>query len=295
MHSRPLSEPLIAREDDDDRPKSFLLRNGRGALYSHRAPEKDGPNEDAAIVFPVDNQTVVMAVADGMGGGRAGKDAAWIAIDTLRAKLSMATPTGGQREAILDAFDAANAAVLSLGIGAATTFAVVEIQGNTLRPYHVGDSAILVFGQRGRIRLQCMMHSPVGYAVEAGMLGENEAVHHEDRHLVSNVVGTADMHIEIGPTITLSRFDTVLLASDGLVDNLYINEIVEDARKGPVVRAVQQLVERCQHRMRGEDGSKKPSKADDLTVLLYRQRQGGVLASARDKPPARKREGAGKR
>jgi serine/threonine protein phosphatase PrpC len=272
MPSHPLGEPLVARESDDTKPRSFVLHNGVGALYSHRAPEKESPNEDVAIVIPVDEQTVVLAVADGMGGGRAGKEAAWIAIDTLREKLSTVTPGGGLREAILDAFDAANAAVLALGIGAATTLAVVEVQGNILRPYHVGDSVILVFGQRGRMRFQCVMHSPVGYAVEAGVLGENEAVHHEDRHLVSNVVGAADMRIEIGPAITLSHYDTVLLASDGLVDNLYIEEIVEDARKGPAARAVRQLVARCERRMRGESSSTKPSKADDLTVLLYRQR-----------------------
>ncbi len=57
-------------------------------------------------------------------------------------------------------------------------------------------------------------------------------MHHEERHLVSNVVGTDDMRIELGPPLKLARYDTVLLASDGLLDNLYTDEIVELIRKG---------------------------------------------------------------
>ena len=67
-------------------------------------------------------------------------------------------------------------------------------------------------------------------AVESGMLDEDEAVHHEERHLISNVVGADDMRIEIGLSINMAAKDTLLLASDGLFDNLYLNEIIETNR-----------------------------------------------------------------
>ena len=50
--------------------------------------------------------------------------------------------------------EAANRAVAELGVGAATTLAVVEIQGRSVRTYHVGDSMILAVGQRGKVRFQ---------------------------------------------------------------------------------------------------------------------------------------------
>ena len=102
------------------------------------------------------------------------------------------------RDAILNGFEDANGAVQALGIGAATTLAVVEVKENIVRPYHVGDSMILVVGQRGKIKLQSVPHSPVGYGVESGLLDEKEAMYHEERHLVSNVVGSPDMRIESG-------------------------------------------------------------------------------------------------
>ena len=120
--------------------------------------------------------------------------------------------------------------------GAASTLAIVEVQDGTARPYHVGDSAILITGQRGRVKVQTVPHSPVGYAVESGMLDAAEAMHHEERHVVSNVVGSDDMRIEIGSALSLSPRDTILLASDGLSDNLLAEEIIDFARKFDGVR-----------------------------------------------------------
>ena len=61
-----------------------------------------------------------------------------------------------------------------LGAGSATTLAVAEVVGQTVRTYHVGDSPIWVFGQRGRLKLQTVPHSPVGsicYVTGQGTVG----------------------------------------------------------------------------------------------------------------------------
>jgi len=135
----------------------------------------------------------------------------------------------------------------------------------------VGDSMILVVGQRGKIKLQTVSHSPVGYAVESGLLDEAEAMHHEDRHLVSNMLGMTDMRIEVGSAIELAARDTLLLASDGLFDNLHVHEIVERIRKGPLAQVMQDLAAQCRGRMQAAtDG--QPSKPDDLTFVAFRCR-----------------------
>ncbi len=36
------------------------------------------------------------------------------------------------------------------------------------------------------------------------MLDEDEAMNHEDRHVVSNMIGAEDMHIELGPVVKLA-------------------------------------------------------------------------------------------
>jgi serine/threonine protein phosphatase PrpC len=159
--------------------------------------------------------------------------------------------------------------VLELGSGAATTLAVVEVQGPTVRPYHVGDSEILITGQRGRVKLQTISHSPIGYAVEAGLIAADDAIHHEERHVISNVIGSASMRIELGPAVTLAARDTVLLASDGLFDNLLQQEIVAGIRSGPLREALGGIVSEARRRMT-EPQEGLPSKPDDLTVVAYR-------------------------
>ena len=178
----------------------------------------------------------------------------------------------------MNGIERGNEAVRGMGLGAATTLAIVQVQDRTVRPYHVGDSSILVVGNKGKIKLQTIAHSPVGYGVEAGLLDEIEAMHHDDRHVVSNIVGTEDMRIEVGAPLKMAPRDTLVIASDGLADNLHVDEIVQLIRKGPLKRALKKVVTKARERMTSpQDGC--PSKPDDMTVLAFR------LTNASDKCP----------
>jgi serine/threonine protein phosphatase PrpC len=96
-------------------------------------------------------------------------------------------------------------------------------------------------------------------------------MYHAQRHLVSNVIGSTDMRIEIGSTITLSPRDTLILSSDGLSDNLRVEEIIETIRKGPLEVGVKQMAEKSRRRMIARTpGAGVPSKPDDLTIIAYR-------------------------
>lgn len=253
-----------------DQPDVHLVAGRRIAVLSQRSPHKETANEDSAAVIPWGQNAVVLVVADGLGGAALGEEASALAVRRIRLTLSQADPQFVLlRSAILNAIEAANRDVLDLGRGAATTLAVVELVGDTMRPYHVGDSGILAFGGRGKLKLQTTAHSPVGYAVEAGLIDESDAMHHVDRHVVSNVVGANDLRIEIGSEKKLALRDTVLLASDGLFDNLHQGEIVETARKGPVGKACGALQSTARQRMT-EPTDGVPSKADDLTIIVCR-------------------------
>ena len=250
----------------------YPLARGQVAVFSARSSDKETPNEDAAAVISVNGEAGILVVADGLGGSPAGEQASCLAVGDLIASIREApSDEPSLRAAILNGMENANRAVSELGIGAATTLAIAEIRDRTVRPYHVGDSMILVVGQRGKIKLQTISHSPVGYALESGLLDETEAMHHEERHVVSNIIGTPDMRIEVGSTVKMARYDTLLLASDGLFDNLHTDEIVQRIRKGPLERVMRTLVEDCRRRMHTpEEG--QPSKPDDLTFIAYRCR-----------------------
>lgn len=253
-----------------DKPLKMPFLCGQAVFFTARAPGKTTPNEDCLALLRFDEESGVLMVADGLGGLPAGSTASQLAIDSMtRVLQDAATDEIPLRDAILNGIEQANEAILQQASGMATTLAVIEIQGHTVRHYHVGDAMIMLTGQRGKMKAYTVSHSPVGYAVEAGMLDEQEAVHHEERHIVSNVVGATDMSISIGTTLQLATRDTLLLASDGLFDNIYMEEIVEIIRKGSLAKAAEKLVTLCQQRMQHpQEGY--PSHADDLSFILYR-------------------------
>lgn len=265
------TEQLYLGRDLED-IEILQIASGIACAYTHQSPGKATGNEDSIGLIPCDDHSAVLVVADGLGGLPAGKQASALAIGQLNESVQRACRDDSPiREAVLDGIEQGNATILGLGIGAATTIAVVEIEDREIRSFHAGDSMILVCGQRGKIKYQTISHSPTGYAVEAGLVHQDDAIYHEDRHLVSNMVGMSDMRVEIGAKLTLAVRDTLLVASDGLFDNLVVTEIVDIIRAGPLPAAAERLRELCLERMNQASGI-QPNKPDDLSFILFRLR-----------------------
>jgi len=263
-------DAIVYLETDLPEVVAHAFCGGTAVVFSRTSPGKETPNEDAAALVPYAEATGILLVADGVGGLRGGSQASSTTAYELCAALEQGfTRKDALRNAILDGIESADREVRTLGIGAGTTLALVEVDGGSIRPYHVGDSQILLLSQRGRQKLLTIPHSPIGYAEQSGLLDEAQAILHEDRHIVSNLVGMEDMTIEIGARTELSPRDTLLIATDGLFDNLKKEEIIEALRTGELVEATAALVARCLERM-GTQGGSRPGKLDDLTVITYR-------------------------
>ena len=271
MHA-PLNDPILYFKSNMDAAEQHLLPGGEAVVFSSRSPDKRTANEDSAALLSYGEHAKVLTVADGMGGARHGEVASRITLESLRDNIAIAAREERLlRSGILSGIEEASTRIKETSPGSGTTIAALEISENSVRPYHVGDSVILVVGQRGKVKLLTVPHSPVGLAVEAGVLDHKEAMHHEDRHIILNYVGATDMRIEMGPVIALAAKDTVIIASDGLVDNLSIAEIVNIIRKGPLTKAVQATAAKARIRM-ATPGSTHPCKPDDLTIVAYRRR-----------------------
>lgn len=255
---------------DMDETARLDVGSGQVAVLTRVGAYNESENEDAAVVVDYPPTGALLAIADGCGGEPAGERAARIAVSELASGLASAR--AGEkllRASILDGFESANREIQELGIGAATTLAAVGIENGIVRPFHAGDSTILLVGGRGKIKWQSMEHSLAGYAVASGLVDESEARGHEEAQVVANYLGYDGMRIEVGPELELAPRDTVLLASDGLTDNLMPEEIAEIlVRKKLLVDAVQALAHRAQRRMKTAIG-----KPDDLTIVAYRQRR----------------------
>lgn len=279
MQQTQQAAPIVKLQAEMNSVELCPVAGGEVVYFSNRSPEKETVNEDTLAIIQVSERCGVLALADGCGGEAQGKEAAALAIQTLvESVISVGSPEL-VRLAILDGFERATDQVASLGGGAATTLVVVEIQGDSFRTYHVGDSQAMLVGGLGRVKFVTMAHSPVSFAREAGYLTEDEAIAHEDRNIISNVLGAQGTYIDVGLPRKLAKRDTLVVGSDGLFDNLTLSEIGELVRKGASDKALQRTRLAVENRMRGLDQG-QPCKPDDLSIILYRPTPSTSLSAA---------------
>lgn len=241
---------------------------GEVVAYTNKAPYKeDAPNEDSLAVLEVDTENYVLVVADGVGGSPAGAAASQIVIDKLASYLADPPLPVAIPAMVITALEDAHEEIRARGSGSASTVALAHVSIDMFRPAHAGDSVVMACGQRGKRKFETIAHSPVGYALEAGVLSEDEAFIHEDRHVVSNIVGGQDLHITLGGNVAMSKRDTLLLASDGVTDNLRQSEIIDTIRHGPLRECGETLAKMVAERMEPNAGG----KPDDVTFILFRR------------------------
>jgi len=253
-----------------DAVEMFEVAGGRAVVYSAPRPAKTTKNEDAILVAAMGPKSGVLGVADGAGGLLAGAEAARLAITHLARELAApAAPDRPLFERMRSGLLNAHGNIERMGLGAATTFAGVEIVNGAMRSVHAGDSMVLVIARDGGRKHRTVAHSPVGYALEAGVLSEVEAIFHRDLHLVSNLLGVDHPEIEVSDALPLAPGDTVVIGSDGLFDNLLVDEIARTVSSADLLSAAVGLVEETVRRMTRPQGE-VPSKPDDLAFILFR-------------------------
>ncbi|MCP4001125.1 MAG: serine/threonine-protein phosphatase [Gammaproteobacteria bacterium] len=269
-HLGPLEDASLYLGDSNFVINSFEHPLGTLAVAIAACDGKPNGNEDSAGIVPVANDCLVFMVADGVGGSATPRKASNTVVQTLRESLREIEDEDTRvRTAILDGIETSNKQLLNMSTGTATTLIVADIRDQQVRTFHVGDSVAWLVGQRGVIKLQTTPHSPVGFGIEAGLINETEALKHKDLHIISNVIGSSDMRVEIGSKTPMAPLDTLLIASDGLFDNVLPDEIVEIIRTGPVGEGAAQLCKLALERMAGKEPD-KPSKPDDFSAVLFR-------------------------
>ena len=102
-------------------------------VYSRTCPGKEGPNDDSIAVAHLPDGALVLVVADGVGGAPLGYKASAIAAECVIEGLRDRNDGTDLRPAILDGIEKANAEILDMGTGAATTVSVLEVRNNVAR------------------------------------------------------------------------------------------------------------------------------------------------------------------
>lgn len=182
-------------------------------------------NEDALLIEPP-----LYAVADGMGGHRAGEIAAGVAVEALLA----GAPRHLDAKALARAVRAANRAVIASAdksrtrTGMGTTLTAAMIDGTRIAIAHVGDSRAYLLHD-GSLRQLTEDHSMVADLVRQGSLTEEDARFHPQRSVITRALGSdANMLADVYE-FRASVGDRLLLCTDGLTGMLpddYIAEIL---------------------------------------------------------------------
>src|SRR5947208_5668511 len=220
-------------------------------------------NEDSFL-----EQEPLFAVADGMGGARAGEVASKVAVE----KLGRATDFDGSPEQHLaEVTKEANREIYRMAqndsalAGMGTTLTAALVTGREVAIGHVGDSRVYRY-RDGELERLTQDHSLVEEFVRQGKLTPEEAENHPQRSIITRALGP-EPEVEVETYTHAGRDgDVYLLCSDGLtgmVPEPRIAEILGEADS--LAAAVHRLAEEA-----NANGGK-----DNITAVLFRLGEAG--------------------
>ncbi len=218
-------------------------------------------NEDA---YFVDEASGVFAVADGMGGHRAGEVASRLAVEEIGRFVAHLRDEVSLHD-LEEAFQIANRAVYLQSLDdpnchqMGTTLVVAVLREDRLLVGHVGDSRAYILSESSLTRLT-NDHSLVFRLIQERRITEVEAKNHPGRGVVTRALGM-DIVLEVDLQELPYAGETLLLCSDGLTDMLRDEDI-----RAILVKTVHPQ-EACEMLV---EAANNAGGVDNVTVLVVR-------------------------
>ncbi|MFL5782728.1 MAG: Stp1/IreP family PP2C-type Ser/Thr phosphatase [Thermoleophilaceae bacterium] len=215
-------------------------------------------NEDSYL-----EREPLFAVADGMGGARAGEVASRMAVEAF----GETGREGDKPEELLrDVATEANRRIYEMAqsdsehAGMGTTLTAALVDGRDVAVGHVGDSRLYRF-RDGALERLTEDHSLVEELVRQGRLTPEEAETHPQRSIITRALGP-EPSVEVETFTDVARAgDVYLICSDGLSGMVPEQEMAAILRGGgPLADAAEGLV----------DAANRNGGKDNITVILFR-------------------------
>lgn len=215
-------------------------------------------NEDSFV-----ESSPLFAVADGMGGARAGEVASRIAVEAFEEERD---PSASPETQLTRIVQAANRRIHDLAqedesrAGMGTTLTAVMVGDHDVAVGHVGDSRAYRL-RRGGLERLTTDHSLVEEYVRRGELTREAAEVHPQRSIITRALGPeADVEVETF-SLPAGDGDVYLICSDGLtgmVSEERMEQVLKD--RGSLQEAGQELIN-----LANANGGR-----DNITVVLFR-------------------------
>ena len=215
-------------------------------------------NEDDFVLAPP-----FFAVADGMGGAKAGEVASAMATEGFEGESDSGEPAEAQlarilREANRRIYDLAVSDESHRGMG--TTLTAAKVTGEEISLAHVGDSRAYRM-RDGELEQLTKDHSLVAELERSGQITAEAAEHHPQRSIITRALGP-EPEVEVDTyTVPGREGDLFLLCSDGLTSMISDDEIGSILRSANSLDAAADALVRAANQSGGKD---------NITVVLFR-------------------------
>ena len=231
-------------------------------------------NEDNVIILENDKHEYLLAVADGMGGHKAGEVASAIAINHLTEEF-YGLDSIGSKDAAIDflrnivtemnakIFDYTKENPDSKGMG--TTFVCAIKTDEYLLYGNIGDSSGYVIKNK-KIHKVTKDHTLVNLLISTGELKPEEAKFHPRKNVLMRALG-ANNPIDIDIFDVEPKIDGILLCSDGLT-NMLTEEQIEKVLKEE--KNIEDAVKKLINKANARGGN------DNISVAYLKRESGDV-------------------
>lgn len=249
--------------------------NNEDALWAGSLAEAGTPGEipdDTEGEGTLDRPGAVLAVADGMGGAKAGEVASALAVTVLghemlsRGKAVDDGDTEALAQTFVRAVEVANerireeSAVNPARRGMGTTLTAVWVYDHVAQIVHVGDSRAYLF-RKGRLARMTKDQSLVEKLLEDNIITEEEAQRMGARNIILQALGSEEDLEVAQPRGEVQAGDLLVLCTDGLTG------VVPDDEVEEILRAGGSLQDTCDRLITAAEEAGGP---DNITVLVGR-------------------------
>ena len=225
-------------------------------------------NEDSLVLQPP-----FFAVADGMGGARAGEVASAIAAGAFEGASEAGEAAEAQLARILRE---ANRRIYDLAVtdesrrGMGTTLTAAKVHDSEVSLGHVGDSRAYRL-RDGELEQITRDHSLVAELERSGQITPEAAEHHPQRSIITRALGP-EPDVEVDTyTLSARAGDLFLLCSDGLTSMISDDEVAAVLRTSATLDDAADALIKAANQSGGKD---------NITVVLFRLGELGEGAPA---------------
>ncbi len=188
--------------------------------------KKKKKNEDSILVREINQDMLLMAVADGLGGQPSGHIASEVAIEAIQNYFP--SNENFEKQACDLIFKAEASVTMLSGVDPdleymGTTLTLAILHKNKVFWAHVGDTR-LYHHKDDRLISITTDQTMAQFLVEEGEITQKEAINHPMQGLLEQSLGCADCEPVTG-FFELQSGDSVLLCSDGLYSEINSDQI----------------------------------------------------------------------